>query len=89
MATNEQMQTEFSFFGEVWHLFKKYYDVHQTDECLENLVAEAGEIDKRYDCRLCRDLVIAILNELDFRSRNRRARSLDDKLHHSERNPGG
>lgn len=89
MATNEQMQTEFSFFGEAWQLFKKYYDVQQSDEYWENLLSEASEIDKRHNSQLCRDIIISILNELDFRARCGKARSLDDKLYQSERNPGG
>lgn len=31
MATNEQMQKEFDIFGAAWRLFKKYYDIRQTD----------------------------------------------------------
>ena len=72
MATNEQMQTEFSYFGEVWTLFKRNYDVRQSDEYWESLIEAANEIDKRYNCRLCRDLIKAVLNELD-----RKGRSLD------------
>lgn len=89
MATNAEMQIEFLYFSEIWKLFKKYYDVQQSDEFLENLISEAGMIDKKYNCRLCRNLVISILDELDFRSRNGRARSLDEKLYQGERDPGG
>lgn len=89
MATNERMKEEFSYFGEVWNLFKKFYNVQSEDSYWESLIESANEIDKRYNCKLCRDLLISVLNELDFRSRNGRARSLDDKLYQGERDPGG
>lgn len=63
------MKAEFLYFGEVWTLFKKYYEVQQSDEYWENLIAAAGEIDRKYNCRLCRDLLIAVLNELDRKGR--------------------
>ena len=89
MATNSEMQTEFAFFGEVWQLFKKFYNVEDNDLYWENLVSEASEIDKKFNCRLCRNLLLSILDELDFRSRYGRARSLNDKLYQNECDPGG
>lgn len=76
-------------YQEVWNFHKKYSNVQSDDSYWENLIESASEIDKKYNCRLCRDLVISILNELDFRSRNGRARSLDDKLYQGERDQGG
>ena len=67
MATNEQMQKEFDIFGAVWRLFKKYYDIRQTDsdERWEFLIREGTEIMRRYDCPLCRNLVNVVLDELE------------------------
>lgn len=67
MATNEQMQKEFDIFGAVWRLFKKYYDIRQTDsdERWESLIREGTEIMHRHDCSLCRNLINAVLDELE------------------------
>ena len=70
METNEQMRTEFLFFGEVWTLFKKFYNVQSEDSYWESLIESASEINKKYNCKLCRDLLIAVLNELDRKGRD-------------------
>lgn len=69
MATNEQMKTEFSYFGEVWTFFKKYYYVGNTDEFWESVIEEAAAINQKYRCPLCKDLVLAVLNELERKSK--------------------
>lgn len=66
MATREQMKTEFAYFGEVWTFFKKYYDVQQeNDDYWAAVVEEASAINQKYNCELCKDLILAILNELE------------------------
>ncbi len=72
MATKEQMKTEFAYFGEVWTFFKKYYDVRQDDEYWEAVVAEAGAINQKYHCELCKDLILAVVDELDRKGRAQR-----------------
>ena len=68
MATNEQMKTEISFFGEVWTFFKKYYYVENTDEFWESVIEKATAINQKYRCPLCKDLILAVLNELERKS---------------------
>lgn len=65
MATNAEMKTEFSYFGEVWTFFKKYYDVQQSDEYWQAVVEEAGAINQKYQCALCKDLILAVMDELE------------------------
>lgn len=65
MATNEEMRTEFAYFGEVWRLFKEYYYAKQEDSYWENLVEDAGKINQKYNCELCKDLILAVINELE------------------------
>lgn len=72
MATNEEMKEEFSLFGEVWTLFKKYYIAQNTDEYWENLIAESNRISRKYNSRLCKDLLLTVTNELERRWREKR-----------------
>ena len=65
MATNEEMKTEFAYFGEVWTLFKKYYDVQQEPAYWDDLLEDASAINQRYHCELCKDLLMAVMNELE------------------------
>ena len=66
MATKEQMKTEFAYFGEVWTFFKKYYDVQQeNDDYWAAVVEEASAINQKYNCELCKDLMLAVLDELE------------------------
>lgn len=70
MATNEQMKKEFSFFGEVWTFFKRYYVVQEGDEYWKAVVDEARNITEKYhNDKLCCDLVVAVLSELERKSK--------------------
>lgn len=69
MATNEQMKTEFSYFGEVWSFFKKFYEVQEDDYYWNLVVKEAERIVEKYNRPLCKALVLAVLNELERKSR--------------------
>lgn len=64
MASNTQMKTEFDFFGEVWTFFKKFYDVRDDENYWAAAVNEAAAINEKYNCQLCKDLLIAVSNEL-------------------------
>ena len=65
MATNAEMKTEFSYFGEVWTFFKRHFDVQQSDVFWQSVVEEAGRINQKYQCELCKDLILAVIDELE------------------------
>jgi hypothetical protein len=69
MSTNEEMRTEFCFFREVWTLFKKYYNGDRTDTEWDALIEDASAINQKYHCELCKDLIIAVMNELERRGK--------------------
>ena len=71
MATNEQMKVEFTLFGEVWTLFKKFYDIRQDEDSRwGELIEEAAAISQRNaNSPLSRDLVFAMMGELERRSK--------------------
>lgn len=65
MATKEQMKVEFSYFGDVWNFFKKYYEVRPDDDYWDAVVSEGGAIVQKYsNLPLCKDLVLAVIDEL-------------------------
>ena len=69
IATKEQMKTEFSYFGEAWNFFKKFYETSEADEYWDAVVQEAGAIVQKYDCPLCKAVVLAIIDELERKHR--------------------
>lgn len=71
MATNEQMKTEFALFGEVWTLFKKYFDIQQSEDARwDVLLEESAAISQKYqNSPLSRDLLMTIMGELERRSK--------------------
>ncbi len=65
-ATNKEMAIEFQYFGEVWTFFKKYYHVRSDDDFWDAVVSEGGAIVQKYsNLPLCKDLVLAVIDELD------------------------
>lgn len=67
MVTNEQMKIEFSYFREVWTFFKKYYNVQRNDEYWDTVMKESSAINQKYNCKLCTDILLAIIDELERR----------------------
>lgn len=65
------MKTEFGLFGEVWTLFKKYFDIQQPEESRwDQLLEESAAISQKYkNSPLSRDLLMAVMNELERRSK--------------------
>jgi hypothetical protein len=69
MATKEDMKTEFSLFSEVWTFYKKYYGTKRDDDQhWEQAVKEADAITAKYDSVLARDLILAVLSDLEARA---------------------
>ena len=69
-ATNKEMSTEFQYFGDVWTFFKKFYHVRPDDDYWEAVVAEGGAIAQKYNnLSLCKDLILAVIDELDRKGR--------------------
>lgn len=73
--SNEELKCVYDKFTIVWKFFKKYSDVKSNDSYWEKVVSESGEIAKQYENdRLCRDLLLAALSELERKEKELRAR---------------
>ena len=72
MATKEQMKEEFAYFVEAWNFFKRFYEVKESSYYWTSVVDEAGDLMRRYNCPLCRGVVLAIVDELDRKYRARK-----------------
>nr|WP_302585167.1 hypothetical protein [uncultured Schaedlerella sp.] len=75
MATKEQMKEEFAYFGEAWKFFKRFYEVKESTYYWDSVVAEAGDLMRRYNCPLCKEVVLAIVDELERKYRARKDRA--------------
>lgn len=66
MANNSDMPREFEIFREVWIFFKEFYFPSNEESYWDAVVSAGGEIMERFpDSPLCRDLVMAIIGELE------------------------
>ncbi len=75
MATKEQMKEEFAYFGEAWKFFKRFYEVKESTYYWDSVVAEAGDLMRWYNCPLCKEVVLAIVDELERKYRARKDRA--------------
>lgn len=60
----QQMPTEFQFFSDCWNFFGRFYEAENSDEYWEKVVSKSTEINERYKSPLCKDLLVAIMKEL-------------------------
>ena len=76
MANNEQMQTEFACFADVWQFFKRHFDVQAGEAYWGPVVEEADCIVRKYNgSQLCRDLLLAVISELERKDKAGRERA--------------
>lgn len=69
--TQEKIRETYGMFSDLWKFYKKYaISPNDTDPFWANLTDEANQIDQRYCSRMCRDLLIVIVGEIDYLSRN-------------------
>lgn len=71
MSAEEKLRTVYEIFTNVWKLYKAYADITQSENSrwLE-AIDEASAISKAYgDRRFCRDLILAVMSELERRSK--------------------
>ncbi len=64
MAYKQKMPIEFQLFADVWNFFGKFYEASSSLEYWEKAVAESTRIYEQYDSPLCKDLLVAIMKEL-------------------------
>lgn len=69
--TQEKIRETYGMFSDLWKFYKKYSGNPCDDDAYWlDVTNEAGEIDKKYGNRLCRDILICIVSELNFVARN-------------------
>lgn len=69
--TQEKIRETFNMFTDCWRFYKRYAaSLNDSDQFWTDLTDEANRIDQKYNTRLCRDLLVAIVAEVDFLSRN-------------------
>ncbi len=66
-SNNEELKRIYNLFSDCWRFFKKHIvDVQDTDQYWEKIIAESGELSKKYDNeRFAIELMAAVVKELD------------------------
>jgi RNA:NAD 2'-phosphotransferase (TPT1/KptA family) len=67
---------EYDLFSDVWRLFRKYYNISADQEYWNDLLREVHEIENKHNSKLCIDLLIAIVAELERKYTTREERGL-------------
>jgi hypothetical protein len=65
MADNRDMQTEYNLFADVWQLLKKNYEPSEQQAYWSELLKDTHEIEAKYKNKLCDDLLVAVVMELE------------------------
>lgn len=66
---------EFAIYADIWNFHKRYYEVSNSDEYWEAAVKDANALYKKYsDSKFAKSLVMAVMDELERRSKEERAR---------------
>ena len=65
-ATDEELRKVYNIFSDAWKFCRKYADIRQEDERWSTLIDDSEIIAKKHsNSRLCRDLIIAAVDELE------------------------
>lgn len=66
MATDEELRKVYNIFSDAWKFYRKYADIRQEDGRWPALIDDSEIIAKKHsNSRLCRDLIIAAVDELE------------------------
>lgn len=65
MVTDEELKRVYDIFTVSWRFYKKFADVQQCDSYWEMVVNEAVALNQEYQYELCKDLILAVLDELE------------------------
>jgi hypothetical protein len=70
-VTNKEIPEIFQMFGDAFNLLKKYYKPEPQDDYWEQLRNEIDIVYKKYKSQLCKDVLLAIANDIDRRFKER------------------
>lgn len=65
-----ELKNIYQCFTECWKFYKRFADVQSTDEFWEAVTSEGGQLARRFgNGRFIRDLVLAVITELERRGK--------------------
>ena len=69
-VTSKDIPQDFQMFGDVWEFYKKYYHPPKKDDTEEwdRFIADSHAISEKHDSRMCGDLMLAVIREIERRS---------------------
>lgn len=60
-----QLKEDYKMFSDLWKFYKAYCEVREEDSFWEEVTNKADRIYKRYETKLCKDMVLNIVDELE------------------------
>lgn len=68
-VNNKDIPEDFNMFSDLWNLYKKYYYPENNDQYWLTVRNDFLNLAKKYKSRLSEDLSLAIINELERKSK--------------------
>lgn len=76
---NSDIPEVFQMFGDAFTILKKYYTPELDDTFWDQLKNDTDIIYKKYNSQLCKDVLLAIANDIDRRFREERSKENSNK----------
>ena len=63
-----KLSQEYQIYKTIYAFHKKYFEVSCEDDYWSKCLKEAREIDKKYDSKFCREMLAAVVLDLNRRA---------------------
>lgn len=64
------VKEDYEMFSDIWKFYRKYREVKDDGDYWKQLINEADKIYKKYQTKLCKRLLLEILDEFERRFKN-------------------
>ena len=64
------IKEEYEMFSDIWKFYRKYREIRADNEYWQDLIKDADKIYKKYQTKLCKRLLLEILDECERRFKN-------------------
>ena len=64
------VKEDYQMFSDIWKVYRKYREIKDDRNYWQQLINEADKIYKKYQTKLCKRLLLEILDEFERRFKN-------------------